>query len=276
MDSDIKKILGNQTDFRFESGIYDFLHNKRFNPYDLSEIELDYHWDFTEDPIITPTIIHEWDYLDKVISKRVTKDAETVLSIGGGGTSRTHKNLTEKTKILVVHNPGVWDLANYPATYGSAVIFKVRGIGEVLPYLTQSFDAIEIPATLDHVVDPTRVIAEAFRVLRPAGKVGITLGNNRSWYRRIVSLFRVKINDHHEHAHNFHFSSEEIEELLLLAGFINVVTHGSAFLKLPKYFERKIRTTRALTLHRFVSTHLLSRILPANSGGMFVVTGTKP
>jgi hypothetical protein len=89
-------------------------------------------------------------------------------------------------------------------------------------------------------------------------------------------LLRLNVTDHHKHAHNFHFSSKEIEELLLVAGFINVVTYGSAFLKLPKTFERKIKSTRALTFHRFVSSHLLRIILPANSGGMFVVVGTKP
>jgi SAM-dependent methyltransferase len=263
-------------DFRFVNGVFDFLHNGIIGEYEIGDIEIDYRWDFAVDPIITPTIVHEWDYLDRLISKRVTNNAESVLSIGGGGTSRTHVYLTKKTKMLVVHNPGNWDLLNYPTNFGHIVVFKVRGIGEVLPYLDKTFEAVEIPSTLDHVVDPVRVIEEGFRVLKPAGRIGITLGNHMSWYRRVVRLLRLNVIDHHGHAHNFHFSSNEIEELLKLAGFIDVVTNGSSFLKLPKSLERKFTKKWALSLHRFISNQVLSKVFPANAGGMFLVTGSKP
>lgn len=276
MKTGFEEYFKNGAEFLFENGIYDFLSSKQYNPYELSEIELDYHWNFREDPIITPTIIHEWDYLDRVMSKQVTRNAEIVLSIGGGGSSRTQVYLTDRTAKLIIHNPGVWDLVSYPTICGRTEIFKVRGIGEYLPYKDQSVDAIEIPSTLDHVINPRQVISEAFRVLRPGGAIGITLGNNKSWYRRVINLLRIRVTDNHSHAHNFHFNSEEIEELLSALGFIEVRTIGTAFLKLPKYLERKIRTRRVLDLHRFFSNQLLSKFMPANSGGMFVVTGRRP
>jgi hypothetical protein len=275
METEFNDYFKEEVKLSGESDFLDFLSNKQFNPYESSEIELDYFWNFSEDPVITPTIIHEWDYLDKVISKRVTLNAEVVLSIGGGGTSKTHKYLTEKTKKLIIHNPGLWDVKNYPDFFGGTKILKVRGIGEYLPYKSLSINAIEIPSTLDHVIEPKRVISEAFRVLVEGGKIGITLGNNMSWYRRIANLLPLKIPDNHTHAHNFHFNSDEISALLKEVGFVSVETIGTAYLKLPKFIERGIKSKRGLAIHRIISNLILSKFLPANSGGMFIVIARK-
>ena len=47
----------------------------------------------------------------------------------------------------------------------------VRGIGESLPLRSGRVDAVLLLACLNHVLDPARVIEEAWRVLRPGGRL---------------------------------------------------------------------------------------------------------
>jgi len=249
-----------------------------FNSLDIESkknLELDYEWDFLSDPVITPTIIHEWEYLNSLMGRYVTSHAKIVLSLGGGGNSRTHLYLSSEASTLFVLNPGLWDLKNYPDEYEELQIVKIRGIAEKLPFESNSIDAIEIPSTLDHVLDPRKVIGESFRVLNSGGKIGITLGNEHSWYRNVFRIFRVHREDHHEHAHSFHFKPMDIEDILRDTGFLNIRTIGTGYLKLPKFLERKIKGHYALTFHRFLSNGLMRALLSRYHGGMFLVVAEK-
>jgi SAM-dependent methyltransferase len=256
--------------------IYQQLNLDLLDQHTKSKLELDYEWDYQNDPIITPTIVHEWDFLDLLLSKEVTSGAERVLSIGGGGNSRTHIHLSSSTTDLFVLNPGLWDLRNYPEKYRNVVITKILGIAEDLPFIDSCISAIEIPSTLDHVLDPKKVASEAIRVLQPSGRIGITLGNHDSWYRSTLNFLRIKFHDNHTHAHSFHFSPKDVEALLISAGFTNVQTFGTAYLKLPKFVETRMGNSRHLALHRFISNRVLNHIFSRYRGGMFLVVGEKP
>ena len=256
--------------------IYSHLNIDLLDQHTRINLELDYEWDYQNDPIITPTIVHEWDYLDLLLSREVTLGAERVLSIGGGGNSRTHIHLSSSTTDLFVLNPGLWDLRNYPEKYRNVVITKILGIAEDLPFINSCISAIEIPSTLDHVLDPKKVVLEAIRVLRPNGRIGITLGNQESWYRSTLNFLRIKFHDNHTHAHSFHFSPKDVEVLLISAGFTNVQTLGTAYLKLPKFVEMRMFKGRLLALHRFISNRVLNHIFSRYRGGMYLVIGVKP
>lgn len=64
-----------------------------------------------------------------------------------------------------------------PAYYENVVNFEivaypstdVRGVGEVLPFKDNSFDAVMSSAVLEHVKDPFRCAQEIIRVLKPGG-----------------------------------------------------------------------------------------------------------
>jgi SAM-dependent methyltransferase len=262
--------------FDKNSGVFLHMDLTSIDEVSRNNLELDYEWDYKSDPIITPTIIHEWDFLDVLMSKEVTAAATNVLSIGGGGNSRTHIYLTEATKDLFVLNPGIWDLQNYPSEFQGVAITKIQGIAEDLPFKDASIDAIEIPSTLDHVLNPSRVLLEAFRILRPKGKIGITLGNQDSWYRATVNFLRIDFNDNHTHAHNFHFAPKDVEALLSQSGFTNVKTIGTAYLKLPRFLEIWLDSDRRLSSHRFLSNGILKHFFSRYRGGMFLVVGQKP
>jgi len=265
-------------EYVLKDGVYDFMLSleKLKNGNTELEIERDYHWDYQLDPSITPTIIHEWKYLDQLISQHVLQRANSVLSIGGGGTSRTAEYISSNTKLFAIVNTGEWDLKNAQLPKSKITSYLIRAIGEDLPILNSQFDAIEIPATLDHVINAKQVIEESFRVLNSSGMIGITLGNSDSWYRKAVQFLRISIASDHDHHHNFHFTVKDVELLLSNAGFIEIRTIGSAYLKLPKFLERQFKSTFSLSVHRFLSNVVMKRVLGNRNGGMFLTTGTKP
>lgn len=49
----------------------------------------------------------------------------------------------------------------------------VRGVGERLPVAEAAFDAVLVCETLDHALDPARVLGEARRALRPGGLLAL-------------------------------------------------------------------------------------------------------
>jgi SAM-dependent methyltransferase len=66
-----------------------------------------------------------------------------------------------------------------PAYYANVVNFEivdydttdVRGVGEVLPFVDNAFDAVISKAVLEHVKDPFRCAREIARVLNPGGEL---------------------------------------------------------------------------------------------------------
>jgi len=258
--------------------IYDFMMDAKTIKFDNNEVHIEdnYAWDYRIDPIITPTIIHEWKYLDLLMSHHVLRDANAVLSIGGGGSSRTHEYLSTKTKEFAILNTGMWDLENAQVPKSEIKTYLIRSVGEEIPIIDSQIQAIEIPSTLDHVVDAKKVVEESFRVLSNGGLIGITLGNSESWYRKLINLLRIRIVDNHEHHHNFHFRVIDVEQMLLSAGFTEIRTIGTAYFKLPKRIERNIKSPILLSVHRFISNSILRRVFGDHNGGMFLTIASKP
>ena len=192
------------------------------------------------------------------------------------GTSETHTYLTDDTREFYILNPGLWDLQNAKIPQKSIRTTLVRAIAEDLPFTDSYLDAIEIPATIDHLADPERALCECFRIMTHGGKIGITLGNSESWYRALVGLLRIKFEDRHDHHHSYHFSSHQVEELLLSCGFVDVESMGTAYLKLPRKLERKLGNPKALKIHNLISNTILRRVFGNKRGGMFLTYGIKP
>ena len=90
----------------------------------------------------------------------------TVLDIGcGGGDLRA-----------LVPTNRYWGLDPAPATSaleGDPEAVILRGVGERLPVADSFFDAVLLCQTLDHCLDPAKVVGEARRVLKPGGILGV-------------------------------------------------------------------------------------------------------
>jgi SAM-dependent methyltransferase len=169
-----------------------------------------------------------------------------VLDVGGGwGLLRKWWNAGEGS-LFVVHDPAlqrflVGPPPLYRELYGAALerpMAFVAGFGEELPYRDGSFDELVCAATLDHAMDPRRVLAEGRRCLKPGGRALVILhcqgleGEERTLRRplgeRLGSALRHPLRslrrlfggsrDHHLH----HFTVEELAALIGEVGFTGV------------------------------------------------------
>lgn len=57
----------------------------------------------------------------------------------------------------------------------------LNGAGEHLPFISEQFDIVVCWDVIEHVQDPDAVLAEIKRVLRPGGKLFLTVINRRAW-----------------------------------------------------------------------------------------------
>lgn len=85
----------------------------------------------------------------------------------------------------------------------------IQMMGEDLLFSDASFDCVTLMSTLDHVLDPEKVLSEAYRVLRRGGYVFV-------WYRD-----EAVVDGHHLH----HFTNAMMQDLLTRHGFINTNLH---------------------------------------------------
>jgi len=86
--------------------------------------------------------------------------APTVLVIGGGERGAGTEPLYGAPDVTVIGTD----------VYGSNDV-SVIADGHALPFADASFDAVWIQAVLEHVLEPTRVVSEIARVLKPGGIV---------------------------------------------------------------------------------------------------------
>ena len=254
-------------------GIYDFIKSDFYKEFELGSFEIDYKWNYEQDPLITAVVIQEWRNLDR-LSKRFVKEGRHVLSIGGGGSSLTHEMVSEECEDFVILNPSTHDLRSAKTPNHTKNIL-VRGLAEKMPFLNNTFDVVEIPSTIDHVNCPDLVLEEVKRVMKIDGILVLTGGNSDSYYRKFIRNIGIKFNDNHNHFHSWHANPREIFRLLEQQGFKEVQVTTTAFLKIPKIVERKVTNAIALKIFHFLSNVLMPSVLGKNNGGMWFACARK-
>jgi SAM-dependent methyltransferase len=80
------------------------------------------------------------------------------------------------------------------------------------------FDVAVLSNVLEHSLDPTQMLRDVQRILKPGGQVWISCPNNRSWLRSFFGEYWI---NWHVPFHIVHFSSSTLGTTLTRAGFAN-------------------------------------------------------
>lgn len=110
-----------------------------------------------------------------------------------------------------------------------------NGIGEEIPFNKASFDVVIIFNSLDHCINPTKVIEEAHRVLREDGDLLIWLHVLREKYDFLGSLLNKL-----DSSHPYHIPYNELIEMLKDGGFDVKQTKYDNGMGLPNNSLKKI------------------------------------
>lgn len=105
----------------------------------------------------------------------------------GGGTGHFFDRVAEHASLYVNVEPAPLDLGEREVRrLGRDGYLCLRCSGESLPLDDRSVDLVLALASLDHIPDPDAAIAEAARVLDPAGQLIVILNNRGSWWKRLL------------------------------------------------------------------------------------------
>lgn len=159
---------------------------------------------------------------------------------------------------------GFVDAANaFAREHGITNTEFVHVDAEQLPFADAAFTKIICSEVIEHVVDPSILLAEIKRVLAPGGLVVFTVPNWNSrgtLWKRIMNGFRpfpfTPLTDFsmegiaaHGDAHVWQFTIASFTDLIKKAGFEVQYTGGAAFIDGPK-IGRVIQITNHLGLFR--------------------------
>lgn len=125
--------------------------------------------------------------LRQLFQRYVNVDDECLdLGCGDGGTSGVY--LAEHSQSYV----GV-DVSETAIKIAQARGFNAMQIDDasVLPFDTGSFDVVICSEVLEHLFEPYLAAAEAYRVLRPRGRLIVTVPNAAYWRDRVDALLGV-------------------------------------------------------------------------------------
>jgi SAM-dependent methyltransferase len=88
-----------------------------------------------------------------------------------------------------------------------------------LPFAASSFDALILAEVLEHLEDDERALAEAARVLRPGGVLGISVPRNPAWFSKSDRWA----------GHVRRYTREQLENRVAAAGFETVACKAWGF-----------------------------------------------
>jgi len=163
-----------------------------------------------------------------------------------------------------------------PKDLSEGTAFRVlRGQAEKLPCKPGTADLVLLKEVLDHCYDPSGALKEAMRVLRPGGLVLLTLTNDKAWYKLLMPDRAARIKAA-QHDHLFFFHPDWVRDLLVEAGFADLGTQDSHYLRLPYRVESWIgRMPEAMTDLAMTGSDAIGDLSLPGCGGSFWSWGRK-
>lgn len=150
------------------------------------------------------------------------------------------------------------------------------GCGENLPYQSGIFDVTILNSVLDHCFNPMSVISEAYRILKPGGKIFLLLSNEDAWYKNIFKKYNL-LRKKNCREHLFYFTRTHIKMLLEKNNFNHMFFRSFDFIRLPIFIEDILfRICPKITLiFLFRTIDTLCRKFFNGKGGSFICMAIK-
>jgi SAM-dependent methyltransferase len=204
------------------------------------------------------------------------KPTDTVLDAGCGDgfwTSRIAKYCGHVTGL----EPDQRTIGVAQALYSRSNVTYMCGVGESLPFGNGAFDKVLSVSCLEHFADPQHGIAEMARVLKPGGRIALSvdslLADNspqsfREWHKR-------------RHFVTQYFSQDTLAKMLQSAGLkyeSQTVVHlfrSRIAARLRQLFIRRPILWLPFFPALYLSVRLLDRMFNNNHGQIIVVTASR-
>jgi len=161
--------------------------------------------------------------------------------------------------------------------------FAAKEIGEdfVTDLPAATFDAVCCFEVLEHLLTPEKCLQECLRVLKPGGKLVVTVPNAAFWRHRLDLMFLGRFNPNGDNLslvepwrdpHVRFFTSRSLGDLLRKTGVIrsNFSAYGGGFLSSTPFFHRWANPWKSSVLYR-----LLVAIRPSLFGAHLVGVAEK-
>jgi ubiquinone/menaquinone biosynthesis C-methylase UbiE len=108
------------------------------------------------------------------------------------------------------------------------------GTGEKIPFCDNSFDGVSSLLVFSYIKDPETMLKEAYRVLKPGGKIAICTLGKKLLTRGIPAIYLIseKMNVNHVVMKDFgehYYDREEMDHLFTQAGFSNISVKWCSF-----------------------------------------------
>jgi ubiquinone/menaquinone biosynthesis C-methylase UbiE len=158
--------------------------------------EVDLEWD--DDDVVPDVVYPNLDFLFQQMLHMTLKEVapcqgELILDVGCGRAIDGARLCERGARVIGVEPSRVMLIrAREYLTDNSASVVLAQGIGESLPFKSHSFDKVMCKGALDHFLFPGQTMVEIARVLKPDGKMIVSIANfNSLGFRMAKRLYPV-------------------------------------------------------------------------------------
>lgn len=165
-------------------------------------------------------------YLDAEVGAAQPGSDRLVLDLGAGAGNMAHHLAHYGQVIGLEYNPRPIPVAQMRG------LDVLRASGAEIPFADNTFDLVALLDTVEHIPDELGVLAECWRVLKPGGKIIVTVPAFM-W----LWSYNDDINDHQRR-----YTTADLSEKLRLSGFaVNRISYNNFFLFPPIAALRALR-----------------------------------